>query len=160
MSQKKKQNGIANFDWYSLHVLAVTYEAWIIDNGKLLRKDVVDEFLKEWWVDNKSHYSLNSLESLTTFRSAIAKSKKVFYLLDKTSKDKLLIIFTEDEEWYKLLITKNKEVEEKPIKTQFNDFESILNNLYSKKYKEWIQIDLSEDESVTSKMRKVTEYLK
>ena len=159
MEQKKINITIFNEGCYSQHKLFLCHEGEAIIDNKVFKADIVDETLKEWYVDNTTHYSFRSLEDAKTFRGYIANSNKIFCLLGEKSKDKIFIILTNDDGWWELLL-KNKELYCKRVKTQSNDFDSIFKVFYSLKYFKWIELNLSEEMSVTKKMKIVAEHLK
>lgn len=156
MDQKK--NIIVDYGWYSHHLLIEYHRGEAYHNNKIIETDIIDNKIKQWYVDNTTRHSMYSLDDLKTFRGYIAIAKEAYYLLRENLKDKIIIVFTKDDEWWELLI-KNKKLYS--IKIEGNDIESIFKNLYSKyKYKQWIKLNLSKNDSVTKKMKSVAEYLK
>ena len=155
---EQKKNIIVDYGWYSHHLLISYHRGDVYIDNKLMEADIVDAIIKEWWIDNNTHYSFNRLEDVKTFRGHIANSNEVFYLMDTNPKDKTIIVFTNELEWWELLL-RNKELYCKKVKTNSNEFELIFKVLYSKKYKTYIKLPLLKDTSITKRMKIVAEYL-
>lgn len=156
MDQKK--NIIIDYGWYSHHLLIEYHRGNVYFDKKIIEADIIDGIIKEWWIDNNTHYSFNRLEDVKTFRGHIANSNEVFYLMDTNPKDKTIIVFTNELEWWELLL-RNKELYCKKVKTNSNEFEFIFKVLYSEKYKTYIKLPLLKDTSITKRMKIVAEYL-
>ena len=122
---EQKKNIIVDYGWYSHHLLISYHRGDVYIDNKLMEADIVDAIIKEWWIDNNTHHSFNRLNDVKTFRGYIANSNEVFYLMDTNPKDKTIIVFTNELEWWELLL-KDKELYCKKIKTNSNEFESIF----------------------------------
>ena len=131
----------------------------VIIDGKLLIGNIVDDTIKEWWTDNTTHYSFKKFEHAQTFREHIRHAKKIFFLLNPNSDKKTFIVYTDEEEWWEITLSDNV-LYCKRIKTQCNEFESIFKVFYDTKYKDWIDLKISEGMSVTKRMKIVAEYIK
>jgi hypothetical protein len=155
----EQKNIIVDYGWYSHHLLIKFHRGLTYHDNKLVEEDIIDEIIKEWFVDNTTRHSMYSLDELKSFRGYIAASKEAYYLLRENLKDKIIIALTKDNDWWDLLI-KDKKLY--PTKIEYsNNIESIFKGLYSKyKYKQWIKLNLSENDSVTKKMKSVAEYIK
>lgn len=156
---EQRKNIIIDYGWYSHHLLISYHRGEAYHNNKIIETDIIDDKIKQWYVDNTTRHSMYSLEELKSFRGYIAIAKEAYYLLRENLKDKIIIVFTKDDEWWELLI-KDKKLY--PTKIQDSkELESIFKSLYLKyKYKQWIKLNLSENDSVTKKMKSVAEYLK
>lgn len=99
------------------------------------------------------------MQDIKTFRGYIDTAKECYYLIGENPKDKTMIVFTDSNEWWELLL-KGKEFYYKKIKTSSNEFELIFKVLYFSKYNQWIKLDISLDNSITKKMKMITEYLR
>ena len=154
----QKKTIIVDYGCYSHHLLISYHRGDVYIDNKLMEADIVDAIIKEWWIDNNTHYSFNRLEDAKTFRGHIANSNEVFYLMDTSPKDKTIIVFTNELEWWELLL-RNKELYCKKVKTNSNEFEFIFKVLYSAKYKTYIKLPLLKDTSITKRMKIVAEYL-
>ena len=156
---EQKKNIIIDYGWYSHHLLISYHRGDVYIDNRLVEADIVDAIIKEWWVDNTTRYSFNRLEDAKTFRGHIANSNEIFYLIGTNPKDKTIIVFTNELEWWELLL-RNKELYCKKVKTNSNEFEFIFKVLYSDKYKTYMKLPLLKDTSITKRMKIVTEYLK
>lgn len=153
------KNIIVDYGWYSHHLLISYHQGEVYIDNKLREADIIDNKIKEWYVDNTTRHSMYSLNDLKVFRGYIATAKEGYYLLRENLKDKIIIISTKDDEWWELLI-KDKKLYPASIECN-NNIESIFIDLYSKyKFKQWIKLNLSEDDSVTKKMKSVAEYIR
>ena len=145
---------------YHYSKLADCHIGEVIIDGKLLTGNIVDNTIKEWWTDNTTHYSFKKFEHVQTFREHIRHARKMFFLLNSDSDKKtfIFIVYTDENEWWELTLSDNI-LYCKRIKTQCNEFESIFKVFYSVKYKDWIDLKISEGMSVTKRMKIVSEYI-
>ena len=109
-------------------------------------------------MDNTSKHYMSSLDELITFRKYIYSATKGYCLVKDSLKDKIIIILTNENEWWELLI-KNKKLY--PTKIKNDSIELIFKNLYLKyRYNKWIKIDLFNYPTITQKMKALKQYLK
>ena len=157
MDQKK--NIIIDYGWYSHHLLIEYHRGNVYFDKKIIEADIIDGIVKEWWVDNTTRYSFHSLQDIKTFRGYLDTAKECYYLIGENPKDKTIIVFTNSNEWWELLL-RGKEFYSKKIKTDSDEFELIFKVLYFSKYNQWIKLDISLDNSITKKMKVISEYLR
>lgn len=156
---EQKKNIIIDHGWYSHHLLISYHRGEAYHGNEIIETDIIDDKIKEWWIDNTTRYSFHSLQDIKTFRGYINTSKECYYLSGENPKEKTIIVFTDSNEWWELLL-KGKEFYCKKIKTDSNEFELIFKVLYFSKYSQWIKLNISLDNSITKKMKVVAEYLK
>ena len=155
---EQKKTIIVDDNWCSHHLLIEYHRGNIYFDKKIVEADIIDGVIKEWWVDNATRYSFNRLKDAKTFRGHIANSNEAFYLISSNPKDKTIVVFTNELEWWQLLL-KDKELYCKKVKTNSNEFELIFKVLYSSKYKDYIKLPLSKDISITKRMKIIAKYL-
>lgn len=158
MEQKKIPVTIYDKGCYRQQKLALCTKRDTVKNGKISKEYVVDEYVKEWYIDNTTNYAFKELEDAMTFRGHVKHAQKMFYLLTSNSKDKTFIVLTDEEEWWEIILS-NKELFCKIIRTHSNEFESIFKVFYSLKYEKWIELKIS-DISTTKRMELVAKYIK
>ena len=155
---KDKKNIIVYDGCFSHHMLIAYHRGEVIIDNKLQEADVVDDILKEWWVDNTTHYSFKSMNDAKTFRGYIAHAKRGYCFKEQSAKDKRIVVYSKECDWWELVI-KNQELYVTRIKNDTEDFNDIFNTVYAPKYKKYQQFEFSEEDSPTKKMKAITKYL-
>lgn len=152
-----KNNIILNKGWYSHHLLIEYHESEVFYDNQIVNGTVIDNKIKEWWVDNNTHFAYNELKDAKTFRGYIANSEKIFVLWSEYNKNKTVVIFTEGQ-WLEMIVHDNMLFCNR-LK-EFDNFYDIFKSKYITKYKKFTEIDLSKDMSLTKIMKLIYEYSK
>ena len=153
----EQKNIIIDCGWYSYHLLIRYHRGLTYHDKKIFEEDIIDKIIKEWYVDNTSCHSMCSVDELRTFREYIKNSKEIYCLLNENIQDKIIIILTNKNEWWELLI---KEQKLYPTLIKKKNKELIFKELYSKhNFNQWIKANITLNDSITQKMKSLKEYL-
>ena len=147
-----------NRGWYRYNPKIKFHQGKIYFNNNIVEADVIDDIIEEQYMDNTSKHYMNSLEELITLRKYIYTAIEAYCLVKDNLKDKIIIILTNENKWWELLI-KDKKLYSTRIED--DNIELIFKNLYLKyKYNQWIKIDLFNHPTITQKMKALKQYLK